>query len=480
MPQTTKHARHKRRRAAATRVKRGGMKLAMVSQRALMMENLMYGILFSPHVQSSMPLGLQIRYLLQAPPPNCESMADSRNILYHSTIADTDYMPSKEKTLHQILKRHGNPDHSTNYFKYCAQFPVHNYQMNGCTETLLLGCKAEMELKKLIEEVIQLVKLLELAQPQDILKDMAKTLRRDGIMRLDDMQGFSLDEVTDEVKALNLPDRQIIQLYTAVSALPRQSPFVSLEDDLKNAFDPQSWPILPIGPEPMQLMENFKCDADNFSRKIMNLYYEFKAHGKNVYRIGDRLGLGIISNLVDLSYIINKKMNDIKESLMVKINMLEIARDLAGTDMLRKYREGESNNTSKELVPEFLFSEDPVKFTANVGAFMQHMDEAVAQLKYIMGIDSHFATTRLLREISRLPSVPRALTSLRLAPPSPAVGKLRYDLSGFKLEPHARLSLTEKSAFKKFLVERLTDEENVTGHGPKSQSTINTNRLIGL
>jgi|LakMenE22Apr09ns_1017241.scaffolds.fasta_scaffold00440_4 hypothetical protein len=37
--------------------------------------------------------------------------------------------------------------------------------------------------------------------------------------------------------------------------------------------------------------------------------------------------------------------------------------------------------------------------------------------------------------------------------------------------------LIANGALKKLLVERL---EKVTGHGPKSQSTINTNRLIGL
>jgi len=410
MQQTTKHARHKRRRAAATRVKRGGMKLVMVSQRALMMENLMYGILFSPHLQSSMPLGLQIHYLLQAPPPNCESMADSRNILYHSTNADTGYMHSKEKTLHQILRRHGGRD----YYKYCAQLWVHDYDRNGCTETLLLGCKAEMELKKLIEEVIQRVTWFELAQPQDIM---------------------------------------LKKLFKSASSL----------------FSSRSEPLQPTWPEPMQLMENFKCDADNFSRKIKNLYDEFyntkDASGKHVYC--NESGSGINSEIVTLSYTINEKMNDIKKSLMVKLNMLEIARDIAVPNILHAYREGESDNTSNESVPEFLFSEDPAQFTANVGAFKQHLDEAVAQLKYIMGIDSHVETNWMLHNISRLPSVPRALTtSLRLAPPSPAVGKLRYDLRGFNLKPDARLSLIEKSALKKLLVERLTDE----GHGSTSQS----------
>lgn len=417
--QITKHARHKRRRHNATRVKRGGMKLKMASRDDLREEQRNYQILFSPHMQSSMPLGLQFHHLLQAPPPNCDSVTDARNVLYHST---TD--PS---TLHKILQTYGigiQQDGSKDYYDYCASMRRSwRSNDNGCTTALMDGCKAETELKDLINQVIQNVEMIELAQPQP--------------------------------QPQSQPQPQPRSLLNTVSSffLGRRKP------------EPEP-PLQPKPPlRPMQLMETFKCDADNFSRKIINLYNKF--YDTNT---------SINSNLVELSHKINASMDVIKRSLEVKLKMLEMARDIAVPNMIEAYHEDKEFEHQHQRLPGFLFSEDPAEFTANVGAFKRHLDEAVAQLKYVMGGDhSIVATSRMLREISHLrpPNFYRTLTSSRLAPPSAAVGALIHDLSEFKVLPRALTSLTKNSAIAKLLTERLTTK-------PRNNSNINARHLIGF
>ena len=413
----TKHARHKRRRHNATRVKRGGMKLKMASRDDLREEQRNYQILFSPHMQSSMPLGLQFRYLLEAPPPNCDSVTDARNVLYHST---TD--PS---TLHRILQTYGRPqDGSKDYYDYCASMrrSLRSWRSNdnGCTTALMDGCKAETELKDLINQVIQNVEMIDLAQPQP--------------------------------QPQSQPQPQPRSLLKTVSSffLGRRKP------------EPEP-PLQPKPPlRPMQLMETFKCDADNFSSKIFNLYNKFYDTNTSIH-----------STLVQLSHKINESMDVIKRSLEVKLKMLEMARDIAVPNMIEAYHEDKFEH---QRLPGFLFSEDPAEFTANVGAFKRHLDEAVAQLKYVMGGDHIIvATSRMLREISHLrpPNFYRTLTSSRLAPPSAAVGALIHDLSEFKVLPRALTSLTKNSAIAKLLTERLTTK-------PRNNSNINARHLIGF
>jgi hypothetical protein len=230
-------------------------------------------------------------------------------------------------------------------------------------------------------------------------------------------------------------------------------------------------------------METFKCDADNFSSKIMRLYDAFfdakDADGKRVYRRNGMLhddNGGINSALVDLSFKINTSMDAIKKSLEVKLKMLEMARDIAVPNMIACHRE--DKEFERHRLPGFLFSEDTSEFTTNVGAFKRHLDEAVAQLKYVMG-GSHsiVATSLMLRGISHLPPtrVPRALsTSLRLAPPSAAVGALIHDLSEFQVLPRALTSLTKNSALAKLLAERVTTKPEL-GNGK-----ISARHLIGF
>jgi hypothetical protein len=64
-------------------------------------------------------------------------------------------------------------------------------------------------------------------------------------------------------------------------------------------------------------------------------------------------------------------------------------------------------------------------------------------------------------------------TSLRLAPPSAAVGALIHDLSEFKVLPRALTSLTKNSAIAKLLTERLTTK-------PRNNGNINARLLLGF
>jgi hypothetical protein len=398
-----KHTRHKRRRtkhAVATRVKRGGMKLKMASRDDLRAEQLMYRILFSPHMQSSMPLGLQFRYLLEAPPPNCDSVTDARNVLYHSIPDQDDPRFSKEKTLHEILNRYVGVE----YRRYCRNLP----HPHDCTKTLMLGCKAEMELKDHINEVIQKVGYIKLAQPQS------------------------------QSQSQSQPQSRVGSLFKRASSL-----FWSRQPEPEPALQP-------LWPDPMQLMETFKCDADNFSRKIFNLctkLYEAKD--------GIRVYYGVTSELVDLSHNINTLMNKIKNSFEVKLKMLEMTRDIAVPNMIQAYEE---DMEDFGRLPEFLFSEDPAEFAKNVAAFKKNLDEAVTQLKYIMGVDSDVVTSQMLRGISHLPShyPPSSYALSRLAPQSAAIGTLIHNLSDFNINPRALTSLTKNSAFAKLLAKRLT------------------------
>ena len=496
-----KTAKHKRRRHK-TRVKRGGMNLQMVSA---VQEKLMYGILFSPYVQSRMPLGFQFNYLLRAPPPNCDSITDARKIIYHSKT-DENPMNSREKTIHQILKMyattHSRGDDHEDYWGYCSQFPTSASGWDSCVEMLMKGCKAETELKELVKKVIQHVKSIAFVKDA-MLIDMAKKLRVVGVMSLEDLQGMSYADVVESVEGVGLTTVQLKQLYKA--GQQQQSKSASLEDQLKTAFHPPVslkdkletasslflWPQSNPKPmQPMQLMENFKCDAPNFAHKIMNLYHKFDKtmdkEGKRVYyTLGLSLSDGINSEIMALGHDIQLKINDIKASFDLRLKMLEMVRDIAVPNMIKAYDEhvddGKGDKHKYTRLPEFLFSDDRDEFIKNIGAFKMHLDKAISQLKYTMGDGDVIGdVSRMLREISHLP--PRALTStssstsLRLAPPSSAaVGTMIHDLGEFKLDPRVRSSLAAKNALKRLLVERLTSHSS----SHKSSTKKNTRHLIG-
>ena len=494
MQKTAKHKsrRHKTRHHKTTRVKRGGMNSAV-------QEKLMYGILFSPYVQARMPLGLQFNYLLRAPPPNCDLITDARKIIYHSTTHDDNPMnSSREKTIHQILKRYATTrrrsDDHEDYWEHCRRLGTSTSGWNSCVEMLMKGCKAETELKELVKKVIQHVKSIALVKDA-MLIDMAKKLRAVGVMSLQDLQGMLYEDVVESVEGVGLSTVQLEQLYKA--GQQQQSKSASLEDQLKTAFYPPVslkdkletasslflWSQKPM--QPMQLMENFKCDAPNFAHKIMNLYHKFnKTMDKEGKRVYYTLGLspsdGINSDIMYIGHDIQLKMDDIKASFGLRLKMLEMVRDIAVPNMIKAYDEGDKDEFEYTRLPEFLFSDNRDEFITNIGAFKMHLDKAISQLKYAMGVDSDSDVigdvSRMLREISHLP--PRALTStsLRLAPPSSAaVGKMIHDLGAFKLDPHVRSSLAAKNALKRLLVERLTSHSSSHASSTKK----NARHLIG-
>jgi hypothetical protein len=393
---------------------------------------------------------------------------------------------------------YGRGDHHEDYWGYCSQLSgTASEGWDSCVETLMKGCKAETELKELVKEVIQCVKSIALVKDKDaMLIDMAAKLRVVGVMSLEDLRGMSYEDVVESVDGVGLSTVQLKQLHKAVKQ--SKSASLSLEDQIKTAFYPKPasslflWPQ--SYPKPMQLMENFKCDTPNFAHKLTNLYHKFDTtmdeEGKHVYHaLG---GHGINHHMLSLCHAIRLKMNDIKASFVLRLKMLEMVRDIAVPNMIKAYDEhvddGKGDKHKYTRLPEFLFSDDRADFINNIGAFKMHLDQAISQLKYAMGVDSDVIgdVSRMLREISHLP--PRALTStslstsLRLAPPSSAaVGTMIHDLGEFKLDPRVRSSLAAKNALKRLLVERLTshgtDRQWFSSHA--SSTNKNARHLIG-
>ena len=142
MSTTAKHIRHRLRRRqrhskrAATRVKRvkrGGMKLELTSRADLKIKKKMYGILFSPHMQSSVPLGLQIQEILQS--PDCQMDV------------------TEMKTMCQIVDRYAYDE----YDKLSRSL----FWFESPETILVQGCQAEMDLKTSIAEIIEQVNAIQ-------------------------------------------------------------------------------------------------------------------------------------------------------------------------------------------------------------------------------------------------------------------------------------------------------------------------------
>ena len=136
MPTTKKHRRHRKKRTE-TRVKRGGMKLEPTSRAAMKNKKQMYAILFSPHVQSSMPLGLQLQEILQS--PDCQMDV------------------TEMKTMCQ----------------FAAEFAYDEYRELGDSlfespvTIFVQGCQAEMNLKTSIKEIFEQVNAIQTAEVEE-------------------------------------------------------------------------------------------------------------------------------------------------------------------------------------------------------------------------------------------------------------------------------------------------------------------------
>jgi len=146
MPTTIKRRRHRKKRTE-TRVKRGGMKLEPTSRAAMKNKKQMYGILFSPHVQSSMPLGLQLQEILQS--PDCQM--------------DVTVM----KTMCQFAVE----------FAYDEYRDLGDSLFESPVTIFVKGCQAEMDLKTSIKEIfeqvnaIQTVKVKHHVPPRELMEN---------------------------------------------------------------------------------------------------------------------------------------------------------------------------------------------------------------------------------------------------------------------------------------------------------------------
>lgn len=136
MPTTKKHRRH-RKKHTDTRVKRGGMKLEPTSRAAMKNKKQMYAILFSPHVQSSMPLGLQLQEILQSPDCQMDVTEMKTMCKFANEFAREDY--------HQLEDS-------------LFESPV---------TIFVQGCQAEMNLKTSIKEIFEQVNGIQTAEVEE-------------------------------------------------------------------------------------------------------------------------------------------------------------------------------------------------------------------------------------------------------------------------------------------------------------------------
>ena len=136
MPTTIKRRRHRKKRTE-TRVKRGGMKLEPTSRAAMKNKKQMYGILFSPHVQSSMPLGLQLQEILQS--PDCQMDV------------------TEMKTMCKFAVEFAREDY----------YQLGDLLFESPVTIFVQGCQAEMNLKTSIMKIFEQVNAIQTAEVEE-------------------------------------------------------------------------------------------------------------------------------------------------------------------------------------------------------------------------------------------------------------------------------------------------------------------------
>jgi len=208
-------------------------------------------------------------------------------------------------------------------------------------------------------------------------------------------------------------------------------------------------PDPPVSPQ--ELMENFRLDVDNFALKVANLYnlyYHKKRRGKSVYT-------HVSSQIHQLAHFkIRPEMERIKKSFEARLKMLEMLRDVALPAMIQTYHDDADTHI---IIPEALFSDNPIEFEENVNEFRTQLDEYIVQQKHILGL--HVAPSRMLRTISHVPN-----RTSRLAPPNAAIHDVRRMLTHFTVDPSDIRQLKGQSALAKLLATRLSNgADNRTG-----------------
>ena len=372
------------------RTKRARMRGGMLHLKddALRAKQLMYAMLFSPRMQSQVPLGVQFEFILDNY-PSCEHISDGHVLYYSATPMD---YKKRMTTVHEMLD-----------FYACSKMR----ELINLTRHLVDGCKAELELKESVasaKELVSQIQTTHLAPPPPLSR--------------------------------------------------RISPLM---------FQPDP----PLSPQ--TLMENFKLDVDNFAFKVANLYnlyYDKKRRGQPVYT-------HVSSEIPRLAHFkMRPEMERIKKSFEARLKMLEMLRDVALPEMIQKYHD---DGDTHIIIPEALFSEDPIEFEEKVDEFRTQLDEYILQQKYILGL--HVAPSRMLRTILHVPNRISS-SSLRLAPPNAAINDLRHGLRHFTVDPIDIRQLKGQSALAKMLAIRLSSESNQPNQTNQTRKST-AQRLIG-
>lgn len=363
---------------------RGGM-LHLLDD-AMRKKQLFYAILFSPDMQSSMPLGRQFEIILDnaSKSSNCHVVRDG-NIKYYSS-KHSKHTPRVE-TVYDALDTYLSTNEKAG--------------LKHLKDILVYGCNAELELKKSVQHLTEVFNMVQVNQ--------------------------------------RFAPSWLAKIISPLMVQPESA---------------------------QERMKNFKCDAPDFASKVRHLVDAFtvKRNGKYVYTVHENMPVSglIVQTYSDMIVQISR----IRKSFEVKIQMLEMLRDLALPEMIKMYDKGHFHS----ILPEALFSHDKHEFDANVEKFRMELEEIILQEKYIIGLD---IPSRMLRTISHVPNMSSA--SLRLAPPSAAIRDVRRSLKPFSVDPGDITRLKTQSALAKMLVERLSSHSSSSNRTRKS----NSQKMIG-
>ena len=206
----TRVGKQKHRRTTHRRRMRGGM--FHLNDGAIRAKQLMYAMLFSPNMQSNVPLGVQFEIILDNS-PNCDYIRDGRVPYYSATPMDYN---KRMTTVHELLKFYLSGGH----------------ELVKLIHDLVDGCRAELELKESVASVKELVGGIQTTHlaPQSSLSRRISSLMFQPDPPLSPqelMENFKLDVDNFAFKVANL-----YNLYYAKKRKGRQPVYTHVSSEL--------------------------------------------------------------------------------------------------------------------------------------------------------------------------------------------------------------------------------------------------------
>jgi len=190
MHKMTRVGKHKHRRTTQRRRMRGGM--LHLKDDALRAKQLMYAMLFSPHMQSNVPLGVQFEIILDNS-SNCDYIRDGRVPYYSATPMD---YKKRMTTVHEMLE-------------FYLVSHSEKQELGNLIHELVDGCRAELELKESVASVKELVggiQTTHLAPPSSLSRRISSLMFQPDppLSPQELMENFKLDVDNFAFKVANL------------------------------------------------------------------------------------------------------------------------------------------------------------------------------------------------------------------------------------------------------------------------------------